>query len=263
MHPGDSGDLPSDPGQLPARDAVDDAGGSAGGHLQNAVDVLRRCLCLDSTESWSVAELPSQCASEIAVLEVFAREQGIWLDPDGCGDFQTGGQEHDFKLVGNPHPQRIMRVTKDGCGFYPHAEPILHISPGTPLQYFTRLLLVGRLFPELGYRLEGFTRLHGQFTTVTSQRFIPGRPLTEETRDDSPKRPLRIIENWFQQRGYQKLHLSQSVGPSMAWYYREENIAVFDAKPANILIWEDALFPVDVIPVQPTGLLLKKILAAL
>ncbi|MDZ4404377.1 MAG: hypothetical protein U1A53_17035 [Prosthecobacter sp.] len=187
----------------------------------------------------------------------------MWLDPDGCGDFQTGGQEHDFKLVGNPHPQRIMRVTKDGCGFYPHAEPILHISPGTPLQYFTRLLLVGRLFPELGYRLEGFTRLHGQFTTVTSQRFIPGRPLTEETRDDSPKRPLRIIENWFQQRGYQKLHLSQSVGPSMAWYYREENIAVFDAKPANILIWEDALFPVDVIPVQPTGLLLKKILAAL
>ena len=165
--------------------------------------------------------------------------------------------------MGDAYPQRIMRVTKDGGGFYPQAHPILHISPGTPLQYFTRLLLMGCLFPELSYRLEGFTRLHGQVTTVTSQQFIPGRPLTEETRDDSPKRPLRLIEHWFQQRGYQKLHLSHSVGPSMAWYHREENIAVFDAKPANILIWEDALFPVDVIPVQPTGILLKKILAAL
>jgi hypothetical protein len=42
-----------------------------------------------------------------------------------------------------------------------------------------------------------------------------------------------------------------------------KNIAVFDAKPQNFLIWEDALFPVDVIPVQPAGPLLKKILAAL
>jgi hypothetical protein len=59
------------------------------------------------------------------------------------------------------------------------------------------------------------------------------------------------------------LYLDNTLGPSRAWYHREENIAVFDAKPANFLIWEDALFPVDVIPVQPSGLLLQKILAAL
>lgn len=112
-----------------------------------------------------------------------AREQGNWLDPDGCGDFQTGGQEHDFKLVGNPYPQRIMRVAKDGCGFYPHAPPIRHISPGTPLQYFTWLLLVGRLIPELGYRLEGFTRLHGQFTSG-SFRGVP-----------SPQKPAMTAES--------------------------------------------------------------------
>jgi hypothetical protein len=242
---------------------VDDGGGGTGGHLQNAANVLRRSLCLDSTESWPASDLPGQRDREIACLELFATAHDLWLNADGFTDFQIGGQEHDYRLVGHPDPQRIQRITKDGCGFYPQPHPILHISPGTPLQYFTRLLLMGTLFPELRHRLEGFIMLKGQFTIVTSQQFIPGRPLTEETRDDSPKRPLRLIEHWFQQLGYQKLHLSQSVGPSMAWYHREENIAVFDAKPANILIWEDALFPVDVIPVQPTGILLKKILAAL
>ncbi|MFN0076118.1 MAG: hypothetical protein ACKVY0_06565 [Prosthecobacter sp.] len=187
----------------------------------------------------------------------------MWLPADAIQGLSVGGQEHDYKLLGDPDPLWIRRVTKDGYGFYPQASPILHISPGTPLQYFTRMLLMERLHSFLRCELEGFVRQHGQISIVTRQIYIPGRPLTEEVCDDSPKRALRLIEIWFQRRGFEKLYLSQSIGPSMAWYHREQNIAVFDAKPQNLLIWEDTLFPVDVIPVQPTGLLLKKILAAL
>lgn len=263
MHPGDSGDLPSDPGQLPARDAVDELRAGGGHLLQDAQAFLQRGLCLDPSQSWTNDERERQLRDEVACLADFAESRRLWLPAETVQGLSVGGQEHDYKLLGDPDPLWICRVTKDGYGFYPQAHPILHISPGTPFQYFTRMLLMEQLHSFLRCELEGFVRRNDQIIIVTRQIYIPGRPLTEETRDDSPKRSLRLIEHWFQQRGYQKLHLSQSVGPSMAWYHREENIAVFDAKPANILIWEDALFPVDVIPVQPAGGLLKKILAAL
>ncbi len=182
---------------------------------------------------------------------------------------REGGTEHDVCLVGDP-VQELWRITKPtandgqhGYGFIPAAVPILHLGPATPLQYLTRLELLGRLFPTLGYQLKGLMEWRGRIEIVTSQHFIPGKLLTDEAREDIPKRALRLIEHWFQRRGYQKLYLDQVVGPSMAWYHAGENVAIFDAKPANLLIWEDALFPVDVIPVQPTGELLKKIRQAL
>jgi hypothetical protein len=242
---------------------MDDAGGGGCRHLANAQDVLERSLCLDSTESRTIAGLGERCGDQIGLLEHFAEERSLWLPVEVVANLRPGGQEHDYLIVGDPEPVWIRRVTKDGTGFYPQSRPVLHLAPGTPHQYFTRLVLMGQMFPRLRYWLDGFTKLNGQFTIVTSQRFIPGRLLSDEAGDHDPKRPVRLIERWFERRGYQKLYLDNTLGPSRAWYHREENIAVFDAKPQNFLIWEDALFPVDVIPVQPTGLLLKKILAAL
>ncbi len=241
----------------------DDTGGCGEDHLQDAKAHLERSLGIDSAESGPRADLASQCEREIACLEEWARAHALWLDLGDFTQLATGGQEHDYLLIGEPAIRDFRRVTKDGFGFYPQAVPVLHIGPGTPHQYFTRLLLMGALFPKLRYRFDGLVQLNGNTVLVTTQKYIPGKLLTEEATEDNPKRPLRIIEHWITKRGYQKLHLEQAIGPSMAWYNREQNIAVFDAKPANFLLCEDALFPVDIIPVQPTGLLLKKVLAAL
>ncbi len=232
-------------------------------HLQDAKAHLERSSCHDSAEPGPRSDFAAQCEREINCLAEWARSRALWLEPDDFSQLATGGQEHDFLLIGDPEIHSFRRVTKDGFGFCAQGVPVLHIGPGTPHQYFTRLLLVGAMFPKLRYHFDGLVRLQGAVALVTTQKYIPGKLLTEEATEDNPKRPLRIIENWFTKLGYRKLHLEQAIGPSMAWYNRDQNLAVFDAKPANIILWEDELFPVDIIPVQPTGLLMKKVLAAL
>lgn len=162
--------------------------------------------------------------------------------------------EHDILQIEGP-PRRITKVTKgQRFGFYPYADPMLVSSmvsdwfglrPGTPLQYFRRMALTHALFPALEHRLEGFVVLENQFRIVISQRFV--QPTAA-----SPK----AIADFFTAAGFVRL-LPE------AWYRAADNVAIFDAGTTNILEFAGRLFPIDILPVRPGGVMLERIREAL
>ena len=87
--------------------------------------------------------------------------------------------------------------------------------------------------------------LEGQFRIVISQRFI--KPLAASR---------EAIDDFFKNANFEPL-------VEAAWYRRADNIAVFDAGSTNILDFEGHLFPIDILPVRPRGILLDRILETL
>ncbi len=85
----------------------------------------------------------------------------------------------------------------------------------------------------------------GQFRIVISQRFVD--PVAA-----SPK----AIADFFTGAGFERL-LPES------WYRAADNVAIFDTGTTNILEFAGRLFPIDILPVRPGGILLERIHEAL
>lgn len=162
--------------------------------------------------------------------------------------------EHDILRVGNP-VRRIVKITNgQKFGFTPYCDPMLvsgmvsdwfSLRAATPLQYLRRMALTHELFPALEHRLEGFVILDGRFHIVISQRFI-------EPVSASPE----AIEGFFVSAGFEQL-LPE------AWYRAVDNVAIFDTGTTNILEFAGRLFPIDIVPLRPRGVMLKRIREAL
>ena len=108
-----------------------------------------------------------------------------------------------------------------------------------------RMALTHELFPALEHRLEGFAMLEGEFRIVISQQFID--PVAA-----SPK----AISDFFTGAGFERLLME-------SWYRAADNVAVFDAGTTNLLEFAGHLFPIDILPARPGGLLLERIKEAL
>jgi Serine/Threonine/Tyrosine Kinase found in polyvalent proteins len=162
--------------------------------------------------------------------------------------------EHDILRVGVP-VSRIAKITKGHrFGFYPHADPTLvsgmvsdwfGLRPGTPLQYLRRMALTHELFPASDHRLEGFAILDGQFRIVISQRFVDPVPAS-----------AKAIAEFFTESGFVRL-LPE------AWYRAADNVAIFDTGTTNVLEFAGRLFPIDIMPIRPAGIMLARIREAL
>ena len=111
--------------------------------------------------------------------------------------------------------------------------------------------------------LEGFIQTPQRIEVVTLQSYVPGRLLGDLASEIGKQEVKQLIERWFTRRGFVKIYLPDHVGPSHAWCREEDNTALFDAKPANLIEWHGHLFPIDVNPARPTGELLRVIRAAL
>lgn len=180
-----------------------------------------------------------------------------------------GGTEHDVERVGDPiqHVRRVTKPTDDalgvGYGYTPWAQGGLRLVPASLSTYLRRLMLLNEVFPDVAMTLEGFIRAPHRLEVVTLQDYVPGRLLGDIAAEVGGHEVRRLIEGWFTRRGFAKLYLNDQPGPSHAWYREGDNLAVFDAKPANLLEWDGSLRPIDVNPVRPAGTLLKAIRAAL
>ena len=162
--------------------------------------------------------------------------------------------EHDILRVGVP-VRRIAKITKGHrYGFHPYADPTLvsgmvsdwfGLRPGTPLQYLRRMALTHELFPALEHRLEGFALLDEQFRIVISQRFVDPVPAS-----------AKAIADFFTAAGFDQL-LPE------AWYRAADNVAIFDTGTTNVLEFAGRLFPIDIMPIRPSGIMLERILEAL
>ena len=144
---------------------------------------------------------------------------------------------------------RYFKVTRDGVfGFSLGIDLALvasgedgrrfHLWEATPIEYLERLLLQNRLVPGLN-ALEGVLDQEGDLAIVTSQPRFEIVPVTQAE-----------IDGWFQAQGFEKI-------TACGYYRTEDNLGVFDAHAKNLVRFEDALIPFDVIPCRPDGGFLK------
>ena len=87
--------------------------------------------------------------------------------------------------------------------------------------------------------------LDGQFRIVISQSFVDPVPAT-----------AKAIADFFTGAGFERL-LSE------AWHRAADNVAIFDTGTTNVLEFAGRLFPIDIMPIRPAGIMLERILEAL
>lgn len=228
--------------------AHDRSRGGRGRDFLDAEAIARSGASIDGENAWSPDAFGRQRDREIANLDAWATECGLWLPQSVLAGIRRGGVEHNLILIGDP-VERIWKVTKGGFfGTCPSCEfdvapglvsDNLVLHPATPSQYLARMALMTQIFPALDSKLEGFARLAEQFAIITSQRFIPAGGATPQE-----------IERFFKRKGYKQL-LPE------AWFHTGDNIALFDVGPANILHYQGNLFPIDIIPICPAGRMLR------
>ena len=116
------------------------------------------------------------------------------------------------------------------------------MRPATPVQYFSRLILLETLCPGLNH-LKGFAQLDGYFSIITSQSWYAARNAT-----------WAEISHWLRGLGFRPVRDDIYDDPSR-WYHAEQNLALFDVGESNVLYSDGQLVPIDIIPMRPRGLL--------
>lgn len=241
----------------------------SGEWLAHAAALFGTGVGIDEAEPWPFDALGDRQTAEQSLIEPWIEENGLWFSETKLNELLLGGTEHDVERLGDP-VRLVRRVTKPtdekagtGYGFTPTAKGVLHLAPASLRAYLRRLLLLNEIFPEVSMTLEGFIRTQERIEVVTLQDYVPGRLLGDLASERGKQEVKQLIEGWFMRRSFVKIYLPDHLGPSHAWYRVEDNTALFDAKPANLIEWQGHLFPIDVNPVRPTGDLLRAIRAAL
>ncbi len=242
---------------------------ASGEWLTHAAALFGSGLGVDEAESGALHALGDRQAAEQGLIEPWIEENRLWFSEAELNELLLGGTEHDVERLGDPvtHVRRVTKPTDEkagtGYGFTPTAKGVLHLAPASLSSYLRRLLLLNEIFPEVAMTLEGFIRTQERIEVVTLQDYVPGRLLGDLASERGKQEVKQLIEGWFMRRSFVKIYLPDHLGPSHAWYRAEDNTALFDAKPANLIEWQGHLFPIDVNPVRPTGGLLRAIRAAL
>lgn len=147
---------------------------------------------------------------------------------------EHGGQEHDvYEPDDDP---LIYKLTKRSAfGYYASYKPDsgeLGMRPATAIEYLDRLLISNEFFGD-DIQLEGIgISSGGSIYTLTSQPFIEGEAASVEE-----------IRSWLSGAGF--MVVDEQVG---GWIHPEERVAVWDAKPRNVVRDNDGrILPIDLI----------------
>ncbi len=212
-------------------------GGNAEGALQSAARLLGRTA---STGGGSPAgQRRVLQGRQERDLEAWAKERGCWLNAtEALVGFIRGGEEH---RICRGHDLYRKATYAGHYGFTVIAATggptLTHALPG---EYFERLLLANRHFED-DVRLLGISRESEGLVVFTSQPTVVGVPTTrEEMTGYFTQRHFTLIPNFF--AGYRG---------SLSFYRDLDQMAVFDAHPANFLKDRSGIIlPIDAVLVQ-------------
>lgn len=172
-------------------------------------------------------------------LEIWAKERGCWRDSlTQFGEFIHGGEEHRVYPCG----ALFLKATYAGRhGFTVIATPGgPTLTSALPAEYLHRLLVSNRIFSDQ-VRLEWVSRDADGVVIVTSQPTIIGTGATEE---EMMAYFLSLHFVWI--RGY-----SAGYRGAMTFYRDLDQVAVFDAHPANFLKdRQGVILPIDGVVVE-------------
>ena len=219
----------------------DDDSGTAGQFVASALESAARLFGI----SEGTGEAPSSGQRRILQgrqerdLEAWARERGIWRDRlSDFGTFAPGGEEHCI-LRGDDH---YLKATHPGrCGFTVIATPGgPTLTNALPAEYLHRLIVSNRIFDD-DVRLIGLTHEAGGMVIVTSQPTIIGEGATQEE-----------MLAFFAERRFCLLPgFSAGYRGSLCFYRDLDQVAVFDAHPANFLRDRNGvILPIDGVVVE-------------
>jgi hypothetical protein len=156
-----------------------------------------------------------------AQLLSWAQENGWLIDPEPLAsrlladEEAGGGDEHHVWF--DEATQRAVKLTVD-----------MRFVQGSPAAYVRNLRRQNELF-DTGYAFEGIVDDEGMPRIVVSQPWVIGRPAEQQAKDD-----------YFDGRGFEP-------AADDIYYSMDRDLAVTDAKPANVLQREDgAVQPIDV-----------------
>jgi Serine/Threonine/Tyrosine Kinase found in polyvalent proteins len=172
-------------------------------------------------------------------LEAWAKESGCWLNArEALLGFVHGGEEH--RVI----PNRDLYAKATHAGRYGFTV-IAHNSQPTltnalPGEYLNRLLLSNRVFDD-SVQLTGVTREAGGLVILTTQPTIVGEPATSAE-----------MQAYFASRRFDLLPgFCAGYRGSLSFYRDLDQVAVFDAHPANFLRdGNGVILPIDGVVVQ-------------
>lgn len=156
-------------------------------------------------------------------LEAWARESNRWLEArEALAPFYPGGEEHRI-CRGHLRYQKATHAGRYGFTVIPHnGQPTL--TNALPSEYLNRLLVSNRIFGD-DVQLTGVTREAGGLVVLTTQPTIVGETATTEE-----------MIAYFERLRFSLLPgFSAGYRGSHSFYRDLDQVAVFDAHPANFL----------------------------
>ena len=211
--------------------------GSSEGTLESAARLLRGVASPDGATSSSQRRVLQ--GRQERDLEIWAKSNGCWLEPEIALDgFIRGGEEHRVR----PRDDVFEKATYPGrYGFtvipYNGQPTLTHALPG---EYLERLLLANRIFGD-SMKLVGVTREPEGLVVLTTQPTVVGDAATgDEMIGYFAARRFQLIPGFC--AGYKG---------SLSFYRDLDQVAVFDAHPANVLRDRSGiLLPIDAVIVS-------------
>lgn len=204
--------------------------------LQNARDDFSRILYPDGKFPGEEDDLDR--SEQIGLLEKQGRKAG-WLF-EGLEPLVEGGREHDITF--DEKSGTILKFTKSSRAAYivDFLDNQPRIINGDPLEYLNRLILHDEIFGEMT-SFVGIGGLPNHRRIVTRQHRAMGRPATEK----------EIRSLMIDHLGFQELANNYNIGYEHSLAFIRNDSAVFDLRPANVLITNDGVPVVfDSIPVR-------------
>jgi hypothetical protein len=182
---------------------------------------------------------------EWSIYDESLRRLVRWAEETGCffenlQPLKEGGREHDLIFI--EEESCWLKFTKPAASGYvvSFKTGVPALEPALPLEYLDRLILQNEIFAD-NITFVGVAGTRQQPRIITRQPHLMGEGASRE----------EIISMMVDGLGFKLLQSRYSVGYAESLAFVNNNVAVFDLRPANVVhTTEGVIAPIDAIPTR-------------